>query len=344
MKLTNFTAFSEASFPFSRDLNVIVGINGTGKSHVLKMAYALLYVSARGAKDSGSPTPTKTYLQGALARKLVGVFRPDELGRLASRRHGRTQCIISADFGPPSGGTEFSFGTNSTSEVVTTAVPRSWEELTPVFLPTRELMTIYPGFVSLYETTALPFEETWRDTCLLLGAPLTRGPREAAVRSLLVPVEEAMGGSVILDADRFYLRTSSGKMEMHLVAEGLRKLAMVARLLANGTLLDKGYLFWDEPEANLNPKLVKGVARTIMQLSAKGIQVFIATHSLFLLKELSILQESGEFRSLDVGYFGLTTEESGSVVECGGKLEDLSDIAALDEELAQSDRYLELSQ
>ncbi|WP_281258757.1 hypothetical protein [Avibacterium endocarditidis] len=43
-------------------------------------------------------------------------------------------------------------------------------------------------------------------------------------------------------------------MEIPLVAEGLRKLAMVARLVATGTLLDKGCLFWDEPEANLNPK------------------------------------------------------------------------------------------
>ncbi len=39
-------------------------------------------------------------------------------------------------------------------------------------------------------------------------------------------------------------------MEMHLVAEGLRKLAMIARLIANGSLVDKVSLFWDEPEAN----------------------------------------------------------------------------------------------
>lgn len=41
-------------------------------------------------------------------------------------------------------------------------------------------------------------------------------------------------------------------MEMPLVAEGLRKVAMLARLIATGTLLEQGYLFWDEPETNLN--------------------------------------------------------------------------------------------
>ena len=50
-----------------------------------------------------------------------------------------------------------------------------------------------------------------------------------------------MGGSVELDkSGRFYLKVASGSMEMHLVAEGLRKLATVARLVATGSLLDKG--------------------------------------------------------------------------------------------------------
>ena len=42
-------------------------------------------------------------------------------------------------------------------------------------------------------------------------------------RELLPPLEEAMGGTVELDpAGRFYLKTRSGRIEMHLVAEGLR--------------------------------------------------------------------------------------------------------------------------
>ena len=159
-----------------------------------------------------------------------------------------------------------------------------------VYLPTRELLTLSPGFVSLYETSYLPFEETWRDTSLLLGAPLARGPREKQIKRLLGPLEEGMNGKVELDkAGRFYLNTAGVSMEMHLVAEGLRKLAMVARLIATGSLVDKGFLFWDEPESNLNPRIIKLVARTIVHLADSGIQVFIATHSLFLLRELELL-------------------------------------------------------
>jgi hypothetical protein len=204
-------------------------------------------------------------------------------------------------------------------------------------------LTIFPNFVSLYETTNLSFEETWRDTCILLGAPLARGPREGAIRILLIPVEEAMGGSVELDkSGRFYLNLPSGSMEMHLVAEGLRKLAMIARLIATGSLADKGYLFWDEPEANLNPKVVKTVARTILQLASSGLQVFIASHSLFLLRELHILQQR-DFKKLDTRCFGLHIGADGAVeVKQGNTMDDIGEIAALDEELEQSDLYLEV--
>lgn len=126
-------------------------------------------------------------------------------------------------------------------------------------------------------------------------------------------------------------------MEMPLVAEGLRKLGMLARLIATGALLDKGTLFWDEPEANLNPRLIKKVARSIVDLSAAGIQVFIATHSLFLLREL-VLQST---RAIDARFFGLHQRGDEVVVQQGSSIDDVGSIAALDEELEQSQRYLD---
>jgi len=165
-------------------------------------------------------------------------------------------------------------------------MPTALVTSSPVFLPTRELLNIYPGFVSLYENNYTQFEETWRDTYVLLGKPLARGARTKAIKSMLSPLEEAMGGSIELDkSGSFYLNTiESGNMEVNLVAEGLRKLAMIARLIATGSLIDKGYLFWDEPEANLNPKIISSIAKTVLQLTQSGIQVFIATYSLFLLR------------------------------------------------------------
>jgi hypothetical protein len=237
---------------------------------------------------------------------------------------------------------QFTFSTVAKTEVTLKKTPKQRTE-TAVFLPTRELLAIYPGSVSLYETTHLPFEKTWRDTCILLGAPLARGPREARIRDLLAPLEHAMAGTVELDrSERFYLNLNSGgSMEMHLVAEGLRKLAMVARLIAIGSLLDTGYLFWDEPEANSNPRVLKTIARTILQIADSGIQVFIATHSLFLLRELHILQQR-EFSAFQTRCFGLHIGDDGTVsVQQGNTMDDIGEIAALDEDLQQSERYID---
>lgn len=342
LHLRNFTVFPDARFMFGRDLNVMVGENGSGKSHILKAAYCPIAVSATTAKNGAGDLPGKAHLQAALARKLQGVFRPDALGRLARRHRGRSKCRLSYMFDDPRLNLEFSFSTLSKTEVEIETPPSARVEKWPIFLPTDELLTIYPGFISLYETTHLPFEETWRDTCVLLGAPLARGPREGRIKKLLDPLEEVMGGGVALDdSGRFYLNLPSGSMEMHLVAEGLRKIATIARLIATGSLLDKGYLFWDEPEANLNPKIIKTVARTILQVAKSGIQVFIATHSLFLMRELHILHQH-EFSSLHTRYFGLHIGAGGTVtVSQGDTMDDVGSITALNEDLEQSERYVD---
>lgn len=342
LELRNFTAFKDAELKFAPGLNVAVGENGTGKSHILKVAYSAIYVSAKGKKDSGSENPTKGHLQGAVADKLNAVFRPDELGRLTSRnRNGRQRCEVNCCFSDTKQDLSFSFNTQSKKEVIIDNTPSAWGEKIPVYLPTRELLTIYPGFISLYETTQLPFEETWRDTCVLLGAPLLKGNRLKKIKEMLVPLEEAMGGRVELDkAGRFYLYINGNSIEIHLIAEGLRKLAMIARLIAAGLLIDKGYLFWDEPDSNLNPKIIKVVARTILHLCKRGIQVFVATHSLFLMREIDILLRSAEFQKVHSQFIGLHRAVDGIRVQQGSTVDDIGDIDALQEELSQSDRYL----
>lgn len=339
--IKNLTVFPHAKLQFSPQLNVIAGENGSGKSHLLKVAYSVLAVSFEEGRKQYPPPPTKGRLQARLAEKLVGVFRPETLGRLARRKQGRERSEIQFFFDSQRRDISFSFSSNSTSEVGIDKLPKQWVKTPPVFLPTRELLTIYPGFVPVYENHYLEFEETWRDTCILLGALALRGPKEKRVKELLSPLEEAMQGEIELDKNgHFYLRIpGQGRMEIALVAEGLRKLAMLARLIATGSLRDKGYLFWDEPETNLNPKLIKQVAKVILQLCQNGIQVFIATHSLFLMREIDILLQKN-FNDIKACFFGLQLGEDGVSVKQGGSVDDIGPITSLDEELSQSDMYL----
>ncbi len=341
MSIKNLTVFPNADLIFGDNLNVIVGENGAGKTHLLKMAYSILASSWEEGRKPNSSSPTKTLLQTKFADKLVGVFRPESLGRLARRKQGRERCDIKLEFSTPELNIALSFATMSKSEVSIENLPEKWLDVAPAYLPTRELLTIFPNFVSVYDGHYFEFEEIWRDTCLLLGSPLQKGKKEGRIRKLLEPLEQAMQGAIELDKNgRFYLKNASGRMEMPLVAEGLRKLGMLSRLIATGVLLDKGYLFWDEPEANLNPRLIKWLAKTVLDLSEGGIQVFIATHSLFFLRELEILLVRREYKNLSVRFFGLHQSNDGVRVMQGASVDEIGNIAALDEELDQSDRFL----
>jgi hypothetical protein len=95
LRLKNLTVFPDAHFTFAGGLNVMIGENGSGKSHVLKAAYAAIAVSAQRAANAPSDSPTKSYLETAMADKLRNVFRPDDLGRIARRRpRGGSTCEI----------------------------------------------------------------------------------------------------------------------------------------------------------------------------------------------------------------------------------------------------------
>lgn len=349
-KFTNLTSVPDEEWKFCSGLNIIVGENGLGKSHALKAIYSLLKAqipSIAQKGDTRGAALNKSFLEKAFAETLVANMRPEHLGRLVKRKQGRGRCEIKLKFKDASMDLHIGFATQAKSQVDVVQAPSENIQKPPVFFPTRELITLCPWFISLYDNYHVEFEQTWRDTVSLLGAPNVRGPREAKVKKLLEPIEAAMGGKVEVDTanGRFYLRVNGGKMEAPLVAEGLRKFAMLARLISTGTLLEQGYLFWDEPETSLNPKLIKVIAKVIVELADQGIQIFVATHSLFLLREIEILTDLSKRKSKS-RYFSIAAvdDENVSRLEQGDTVDDLRTLVLLDEELGQSDRFIESQQ
>lgn len=345
LDLTNFTVFTEDAIDFSPGLNVIIGENGTGKSHLLKLGYVVMHVAHAFGK---AERRTKDEMGRQLADKLVAVFRPEALGRLVSRKPGRNRCSVTATLAtkPKECRVAFSFATNSKTEVRLEEMPAAFPEAGPVFLPTREMVSVLPGFAAAYRGRELEFDETYYDLALALEDLPLRGKRPDKVARLIGRLEELMAGRVTVDNGRFYLKpaaSGAGRLEMPLVAEGVRKVAMLAYLLINGWLRDKSALFWDEPETNLNPRLIRHVATTLLTLAKQGVQVVVATHSLFLLREVEIGMATPEFRRVQTRFVALAPGDEEVHVSTGERPEEVDPIAALDADLEQSDRYLELS-
>lgn len=210
-----------------------------------------------------------------------------------------------------------------------------------MFLPPQELLSLPHTFVSMFDAYDTGFEETWRDAAELLWRPALRGARERRASDLIVPILDRLHGSVFEQSGRLYLRQPGvGNLESALLAEGQRKLAMVARLVANGVLLEGGYLFWDEPEANLNPNLLKTVARLLFELAKNGVQIVVSTHSMFLVRELQML--GGYFPDVKPAYVGFTRAgetDAEVVVDVQPDFDALDGVAALDAEVDHADRF-----
>ncbi len=342
LDLTHFAVLGKEKINFSAGLNVILGENCTGKSLLLKLAYTGAFVSHSIGK---SDRKTKDELQRALADKLKSTCMPDSLGRLVSRGQGRNRCEIQFRFLENSADPiDFSFATNSDKEVkLESDLPNVWLRSAPVFIPTKEIMSVYPNFASTLKERQLSFDSTYLDLAESLSvATLRRLPTHE--QQLKESLEAVMQGKIVYENNRFYLvseQDNKGKLEMPLVAEGIRKIALLAQLIMNGSLRKTSILFWDEPEVNFNPKLMRHLASILVDLTEKGVQIIMATHSLFLLREIKIMRFTRKIHS-PANYIALAPGDNGVTLSQGGDLDDVDPVASLEAELEQGDRYMEL--
>ncbi|MCP5518980.1 MAG: AAA family ATPase [Verrucomicrobiales bacterium] len=338
--IKKFGLFTDETLEFSSGLNVFIGRNGCGKSHLIKLLYTLVKVCGEAPGDGSVLEAEK--LENRIAKKLARVFRPqnDHIGRLVQRATGRRGAMVSGEF---TNKKRCSFRLSSLDKV-SEAKSNVGALQEAAFLPSREVLALFEGFVAAYEKRELSFDETFRDICLALSEKQLRGKRAGMLDALVRPLEDEIRGKVSLEGGRFYVTGADGSIEAHLVSEGWRKLAALAQLIINGTLTKNGFLFWDEPEANLNPKMVVQLSDTLLRLANQGIQVFVVSHDYLLTTRLSLASEYPEAIPEDqrcpVKFFGLVRRGSdgkGVSVSSGSKLADLQDNPILEEYAALYD-------
>ena len=315
--LRNFTVFREASFAFAPGINVFIGQNATGKSHLLKLLYAV-ESSMWEQQPSGKQAPVIRF--EPLEASLVGVFRiqSDSLEALIRTANEPARASFRIDWA--NGGfvtVDLSRRKIGTGALHDGPIGPAWASnvhvLRPVFLPAREVLSVFPGFAATIQNRELEFDETYAHLADALNLPKLKGEALKRARPLLTLVEEALGGTETKKEGRFYVKFDEGLVEAHLVAEGLRKVATLARLIRNGRIGPGAILFWDEPEANLNPVLLRSVVNVLLALARGGVQVFLASHDYLLTQTLSLEAEHPGTKTPPMRFFGLARGENGSV-------------------------------
>ena len=127
----NFTVFKDITIPFGKGLNVLVGENGVGKTHIMKLAYAACKASKHDVSFS---------------QKTTMLFRPDQsgIGRLVNRgKSGSNKAMVSVESDTAKIGMTFSTKTRKWDAEI--QAEENWEkqmsDLTSVFIPAKEILS-----------------------------------------------------------------------------------------------------------------------------------------------------------------------------------------------------------
>lgn len=376
LQIKHFTVFQEARFRFSPGLNLILGDNGTGKTHVLKLGY--LFSRAWSDLTAKRARVTAQRAELYLEERLLGLFRVTELDALVNQG-AKSGARLVAEVGGHIPTVQIRLPSEPEFTSAGLPEPMPWDiqikrrkdapdslkatllpEVVPdaaaanafmpqqVFVPSKEVVSLFKGLLGLFDKyREFPLDETYRDLAVAMS---TLEPREPSplLPDAMQRIQTLLGGDLTLDSgDLVFERADGSRLESQLMAEGHRKLALLIFLLRYGVIERNSTLFWDEPEANLNPAALKLLAKALSALAGLGVQVVIATHSLFLLREFEILDLEARNTAPAAPrtrFFGLGWKGRQLVLTQGDDIVEIEPLVALDENLQQSDRYLEATQ
>lgn len=280
LKATDFMSLPNQKINFSKGINIFVGENGSGKSQILKLIYAVIDANNFIAKEKEEADYEK---QRAIASSLTDIFRTKSLGNLVKK--DKKEAIINLEL--LAYDTFFSFGTSSKKEVQKISqFSKNFVFKKTIFIPAKEVLSFFPGFRIMYENKYLEFDKCYYNLCRALEEPLNKNinPNSDVIKNL----EKILDGKIEIIDGRFYLVSNDNrKYEINIIAEGLRKIGLLLYLLNNGSLDANSILFWDEPESNMHPKLIRDIVKFLVLLANRGMQIFISTHSPYVIESFN---------------------------------------------------------
>ena len=312
INLENFTVFDNIKCEFSNGLNILIGENGTGKTHLLKVLYAATQTSnykktfdTEKTFKGEAVTTVNNYDHVILPLFQAPVEGLDiNLVRNKSSENESAKVEVQASNGEI---TAYVAGLGLCVAVNPSEFNGKLFEQEALFIPAKDMLS-HSGLENDYAKRMLPFDMTQINILNDLKVSRLREHTELAKR-LTSKIAAILGGKVIYRNGGYYIDRGTSQLNISLEAEGFKKLAVLYRALDTGYFQAGSVLFWDEPEANLNPKLIPVIADVLMELSRNGVQVFLATHDYNLMKYFSI-----EMKDSDQVSFISLYKQNGSVV------------------------------
>lgn len=313
----NFTVFKKIEIDFCNGINIFIGENGNGKTHLLKLLYA--FCKYRNEfKSSASLEKTN-----ALFLNLVSCFQDSKLEELVRFNADISGNSIPIAITYKANGTECVF--KYLDNICECDYQGGTEYIPCVYIPAKEMLT-HARLEKDFMERNLPFDITLIDILNKAGVSTVKGlPDE--MQDILDRIAQIIGGVVVYKNDRYYIDKGNNVLiEFAVEAEGFKKLGLIYRLIETGYLKKGGVLIWDEPESNLSPKLIPILADIIFALERVGVQMFFATHDYNFMKYFSIKRKEAN----EIAFFSLFQTENGVACERGDDYDQLENNPIVD--------------
>ncbi len=337
-------------FHFVPGVNIIVGGNDSGKSHLMKLCYAL---TKWGCDGNRRELPEVWAEETRLRRDLLRVFGTHNLTSLTARNRGNGQAHVRASLvgnKVPPGAAELDFHFTAGQEeegLHIKKLPQRFLEENAVFISPREVLSIYPCYMQAGKRYPELLDSASWELCRALEEEPGGTPIPESLRFVIKQIEKLLSGTLQRINGRFYLkRPGQEPLELNLVAEGFKRIGTLGLLIGNGTVRAGTSLFWDEPEMNINTTHLPVLVSIVLGLCRAGVQVMLTTHSLFLLRELVIQLAEPANEKLSRRFFGLQppgNSQCGVRTSTGNSLDEIDHLDSLEAEMEQADRYLNMN-
>lgn len=282
--IKNFGTIDELSFHNFSNINLIIGENGTGKSFLLKAMYSAM----KTAEDYKRGEDVRSSAD-ILAERLRWCFQTEKLGDIVKK--GKNAPLL---FEMLWNNQRFSYGF---TENATVKIPNVMNEIEPlksnsIYIPAKEVLSLFNIILKSRELDkSFGFDDTYYDLVKALHIAPQRGKNFTGFAKSRAALEKIIDGKVEFDdsSNKWYYKKGRQKFSIGATSEGVKKIAILDRLLANGYLTKSSVIFIDELESALHPTAISDFLDIIDIIAYEmGIQVFIASHSYFVIKKLYI--------------------------------------------------------
>ena len=287
--IKKFTVFENEEISFCNGINVIIGENGTGKTQLLKLLYMeSLYRSSNSTFLCGLPM-----LFGADFNVgncvMSSAFADDAMVASGTIQH--EDITLSANFEKSPAGSLFPY---QSSGVDSSFAVESRRIRPPIFIPTKDMLTM-PNITRIADKYKAALDIDFTLTEIIKKAEnIIPATTPEFVSQLAQNIEGEIGGTVHFNENRkiFQInKTNGSEIPFSGESEGYKKLGLLWRLLMNESITEDTLLLWDEPEANISPKLLPLLVHVLLELAKRGVQIIITTHEYNLARYFDIRED-----------------------------------------------------